>query len=104
VLFFLTCILLQETIAHKLWLKAHGLLLKLHFVQEESCCQILLKADAFPPDLQFAAGDHCTQAVAEGIWAVAGVVYGQPLCPLQGCAISLCGDQSAADAEGRDSL
>lgn len=82
-------------------MKAHELLLKLHFVQEESCCQILLKADASAPDLQFAAGHHCTQAVAEGIWAVAGVTYGQPLCPLQGCPICLCGTQSAADAAGR---
>lgn len=29
-LFLLTCNLMQETIAHKLWLKAYGLLLGLH--------------------------------------------------------------------------
>ncbi len=33
VLVFLTCISLQKTIAQKLWLKADGLLLKLHCVQ-----------------------------------------------------------------------
>lgn len=30
--YFQTFIVLQETIAHKTWLKAYGLLLKLHFV------------------------------------------------------------------------
>lgn len=58
--YFQTFILLQETIAHKTWLKAYGLLLKLHFVQEESCRQVLLKAGAFLPDLYLAAGNHCT--------------------------------------------
>ncbi len=64
--YFQTFIVLQETIAHKTWLKAYGLLPKLHFVQEESYCQILPKAGACLPDLHLAAENHCTKAVAEG--------------------------------------
>ena len=58
--YFQVFIVLQETIAHKTWLKAYGLLLKLHFVQEEICCRISPKAGAFLPDLHLAAGNHCT--------------------------------------------
>ena len=39
--------------------EGHGLR-EVAIVQEESCCQILLKAGAFLPDLHLAAGNHCT--------------------------------------------
>ena len=66
-LLLVTCNLLQETIAHKLWLKAYGLLLGLHMGSHFVLCKALPSVFAEPSLLRMLKGEISYKQVMQSM-------------------------------------